>query len=369
MKKSRFTEEQIVFALKQAELGTPVPEVCRKLGISDATFYTWRKKYGGISPFRAETYAAARRGKPSPEEAGCRPESRQGHAAGRAGKKELTLARLREWVRDLQTRYGASERQVCFALKISRSSFRYRSVAADDSALRLRIREITETRVHYGYRRVHVMLKREGWRDNHKRVYRLYREQGLSLRLKRPRRNKSALKRQPQPQGLYPNHVWGMDFVSDALFDGRRLRLLTVIDLYTRECLGICVGQNLRSSEVAEMLDTIALRRPLPQLLKTDNGSEFAGKMLDKWVYERDIRIDFSRPGTPTDNATVESFNGRLRQECLNENWFMSKEDARCKIEVWRIHYNQSRPHSALGWMTPCEFAEKSAGCQNKQPT
>ena len=154
--------------------------------------------------------------------------------------------------------------------------------------------------------------------------------------------------------------------VSGAL---ARFRLLTVIDLYTRECLGICVGQNLRSSEVAEMLDTIALRRPLPQLLKTDNGSEFAGKMLDKWVYERDIRIDFSRPGTPTDNATVESFNGRLRQECLNENWFMSKEDARCKIEVWRIHYNQSRPHSALGWMTPCEFAEKSAGCQNKQPT
>jgi len=119
------------------------------------------------------------------------------------------LARLREWVRDLQARYGASERQVCFALRVSRSSFRYRSVAADDSALRLRIREITETRVHYGYRRVHVMLRREGWPDNHKRIYRLYCEQGLSLRLKRPRRNKSAQRRQPQPQGLYPNHVWG----------------------------------------------------------------------------------------------------------------------------------------------------------------
>jgi putative transposase len=163
----------------------------------------------------------------------------------------------------LQARYGASERQVCFALRVSRSSFRYRSVAADDSALRLRIREITETRVHYGYRRVHVMLRREGWPDNHKRIYRLYCEQGLSLRLKRPRRNKSAQRRQPQPQGLYPNHVWGMDFVSDALFDGRRLRLLTVIDLYTRECLGICVGQNLRSTEVAEMLNSIALRRPI----------------------------------------------------------------------------------------------------------
>ncbi|OAD98095.1 transposase (plasmid) [Pantoea sp. OXWO6B1] len=208
------------------------------------------------------------------------------------------------------------------------------------------------------------MLRREGWRDNHKRICRLYSEQDLSLRLKRPRRNKSALRRQPQPQGF----IWGMDFVSDALFDGRRLRLLTVIDLYTRECLGICVGQNLRSTEVAEMLDSIAFRRPLPQLLKTDNGSEFAGKMLDKWGYERGIRIDFSRPGTPTDNATVESFNGRLREEGLNENGFMSLEDARSKIEAWRIHYNQRRPHSALGWMTPSEFAGKSAGCQNIQP-
>ncbi len=346
-----------------------MPEVCRKLGISDATFYIWRKKYGGISPSELKHMRQLEEEESQAEEAGCRSQPRQSHAAGCPGKKEPTLARLREWVRDLQARYGASERQVCFALQISRSSFRYRSVAADDSALRLRIREITEARVHYGYRRVHVMLRREGWRDNHKRIYRLYREQGLSLRLKRPRRNKSAQRRQPQPQGLYPNHVWGMDFVSDALFDERRLRLLTVIDLYTRECLGICVGQNLRSTEVAEMLNAIALRRPLPQLLKTDNGSEFAGKMLDKWVYERGSRIDFSRPGTPTDNATVESFNGRLRQECLNENWFMSLEDARCKIEAWRIHYNQRRPHSALGWMTPSEFAEKSAGCQNMQPT
>ncbi|MCS4274559.1 putative transposase [Raoultella sp. BIGb0132] len=117
------------------------------------------------------------------------------------------------------------------------------------------------------------------------------------------------------------------------------------------------------------MLNTIALRRPLPQWLKTDYGSEFEGEMLDKWVYERGSHIDFSRPGTLTDNATVESFNGRLRQECLNENWFMSLEDARRKIEAWRIHYNQKRPHSAQGWMTPSEFAEKSAGCQNTQPT
>nr|EKT9721330.1 transposase family protein [Klebsiella variicola]ELA0872224.1 transposase family protein [Klebsiella variicola] len=136
-----------------------------------------------------------------------------------------------------------------------------------------------------------------------------------------------------------------------------------------RNCLGNCVGQNLHSTEIAEMLNTIALTRPLPQLLKTDNGSEFTGKMLDKWEYERGGRIDFSRPGTPTYNASVESFNGRLRQECLNENWFMSQEDIRCKIEDWRIHYNQRRHHSALGCMTPSEFDEKCVGCQNMQPT
>ncbi|MHA1066855.1 DDE-type integrase/transposase/recombinase [Enterobacter ludwigii] len=205
-------------------------------------------------------------------------------------------------------RHATGQREAgLFALQVSCSSLRHRSVAADDSTLRLRIRETTETRIHYGYRRVHVMLRR----DNYKRIYRLYSEQGLSLRLKRPRRNKSAQRRQHQPHGRYPNHVWGMVFVFVVLFHGRRLRRLTVIDLYTRECLGSCVGQNLRSTEVAETLNSIALIRSLPQLLKTDNGSGFAGKMQNKRVYERGIRIDFSRPGTPTDNATVESFNGR----------------------------------------------------------
>lgn len=160
MKKSRFTEEQIVFALKQAELGTSVPEVCRKLGISDATFYIWRKKYGGISPSELKHMRQLEEENLRLKKLVADLSLDKAMLQDVLAKKELTLARLREWVRDLQARYGASERQVCFALQISRSSFRYRSVAADDSALRLRIREITEARVHYGYRRVHVMLRR-----------------------------------------------------------------------------------------------------------------------------------------------------------------------------------------------------------------
>ncbi|AKJ27304.1 transposase [Caldimonas brevitalea] len=214
--------------------------------------------------------------------------------------------------------------------------------------------------MHYGYRRVHVLLRREGHLDNVKRVYRLYRDEGLSLRLKRPKRNKAAKLRQPKKLAHAINEIWSMDFVADNLFDGRKLRMLTVVDLYTRECLAIEVGQSLKGEDVVRVLSTIVTDRGLPQTIKTDNGSEFISKAMDKWAYERSIELDFSRPGKPTDNANVESFNGRLRQECLNEHWFLSLDDARAKIEAWRRDYNESRPHSALEWATPTEFARRS---------
>nr|WP_256365055.1 IS3 family transposase [Caldimonas brevitalea] len=214
--------------------------------------------------------------------------------------------------------------------------------------------------LHYGYRRVHVLLRREGHLDNVKRVYRLYRDEGLSLRLKRPKRNKAAKLRQPKKLAHAINEIWSMDFVADNLFDGRKLRMLTVVDLYTRECLAIEVGQSLKGEDVVRVLSTIVTDRGLPQTIKTDNGSEFISKAMDKWAYERSIELDFSRPGKPTDNANVESFNGRLRQECLNEHWFLSLDDARAKIEAWRRDYNESRPHSALEWATPTEFARRS---------
>ena len=156
------------------------------------------------------------------------------------------------------------------------------------------------------------------------------------------------------------NQIWSMDFVANALFDGRRLRALTVVDNYTRESLAIEVGQNLKGEDVVNTLNHIAMKRGLPAIIKVDNGSEFISKVMDKWAYERGIELDFSRPGKPTDNAKVESFNGRLRQECLNAHWFLFLEDAWRKIAEWRQYYNEMRPHSALKWATPAEFARQA---------
>jgi putative transposase len=216
---------------------------------------------------------------------------------------------------------------------------------------------ITSTRVHYGYRHVHMLLRREDHPDNVKRVYRLYRDEGLSLRLKRPKRNKAAKLRQTKKLTHVINEIWSMDFVADNLFDGRKLRMLTVVDLYTRERLAIGVGQSLKGKDVVRVLSGIVFHRGLPQTTKTDNDSESISKHVDKWAHERGVELDFSRPGRPTDNATVESFNGSLRQECLNEHWFLSLDDARAKIEAWRRDYNENHPHSALEWSAPSEFA------------
>lgn len=214
----------------------------------------------------------------------------------------------------MRDRYRVSLTKACALFHMSRSLHGYRSVARDSSALLARIKEIAATRVHYGYRRVHVMLQREGWEDNHKRVYRLYRAEGLSLRHKRPKRNKSARLRQPKSIVTAINEIWSMDFVSDALFDGRRLRALTVVDNYTRESLAIEVGQSLKGEDVVRVLDAVVAERGAPQTIKVDNGSEFISKAMDRWAYEHGVELDFSRPGTPTDNAKVESFNGRFRK-------------------------------------------------------
>ncbi len=225
----------------------------------------------------------------------------------------------------------------------------------------MRIRDLARTRVRYGYFRIYILLRREGWSINHKRVYRLYRNDGLSLRLKRPRRHVSAVNRERSTGALAPNALWSMNFVSDALFDGRRLRALTVVDAYTREALVIEVDSGIKGEQVVEAVSRIMAVRGAPKSIRVDNGPEFVSKALDRWAYENGVALDFSRPGKPTDNAFIESFNGRLRDECLNAHWFLSLADARAKIEAWRQDYNESRPHTSLGWMTPSEYAAAAA--------
>jgi len=243
-------------------------------------------------------------------------------------------------------------------MKLSRAAFYYKPHPRDDRAERARILEIAETRVRYGMWRIHTLLRREGWLINHKKTHRIYIEEGLNLRRKRPRRRVAPAHREKAPAVSDLNECWSMDFVADELFNGRRIRALTVVDNWSRECLSIKVDHRLRGEDVVSTMNYLKAVRALPKRIQVDNGSEFISKAMDKWAYENSVTLDFSRPGKPTDNPFIESFNGSLRDECLNVHWFMSLEDARDKIERWRIDYNRYRPHSSLGDQTPEEFTE-----------
>ena len=213
------------------------------------------------------------------------------------------------------------------------------------------------TRVRYGFNRIFVLLRREGFIDNHKRVYRVYKEEGLNLRSKRPRRSRSAAHRLDRLETQAINRIWSMDFVQDALFNGNRFRILAIVDNYSKKCLSLLTGQSLKGSDVQQELSNIVLcEGAIPERIQCDNGSEFISKEVDRWAYENKVTLDFSRPGKPTDNPYVESFNGKLRDECLSVNWFLSLKDASEKIENWRWEYNHFRPHSSLNDLSPQEF-------------
>jgi len=243
---------------------------------------------------------------------------------------------------------------------LSKSVFYYKQKGRNDELLRMRIKEIAATRIRYGFWRIYILLRREGFMDNHKRVYRIYCEEGLNLRSKRPRRNRTASHRQPINGTSSSLHeCWSMDFVSDQLFNGSKFRGLTVVDNYSRKCLAIKAGKSLKGSDVVKVMEIITFeQRSLPKRIKVDNGSEFISKVLDKWAYDNNVELDFSRPGKPTDNPFIESFNGSFRDECLNVNWFLSMEDAQRKFDDWKEDYNNFRPHSSLGDMSPNEYIE-----------
>ena len=246
--------------------------------------------------------------------------------------------------------------RACGLAGISRSLYRYRSRRPACPGLRERIGEIAAVKRRYGYRRVYLRLRREGWEVNRKRVYRLYREAGLAVR-RRKRKRIGLVERKPLPKPLAANLSWSMDFVSDGLADGRRLRCLNIVDDCTRECLAIEVDTSITGARVKAVLQRLADTRGLPESITVDHGPEFEGQVLDTWAYQANVQLSFIRPGKPNENAYIESFNGKFRDECLNEHWFITMEQARRIIEAWRREYNTERPHSSLGNLTPEEFA------------
>lgn len=255
-------------------------------------------------------------------------------------------------------RYQVSRRKVCAALVFPRSSHYYQSRRDPQEALRIRLRDLAASRVRYGYRRLYVLLRREGWTINHKRVYRLYKQEGLIMRRKSPRRTVSCRVWENLPVVEAINQVWAMDFLSDTLSDGRKVRVLTVLDVFTRESLAIRADFRFSREQVVRVLEELMYTRGVPRSVRLDNGPEFTGTMLDLWAYFNKVTLDFSRPGKPTDNA----FNGRFRQECLDQHWFTCLDDARVKMEAWRMRYNTEHSHSALGNLAPEEFAASQAG-------
>lgn len=235
------------------------------------------------------------------------------------------------------------------------ASFRYRGRSPDTSALKLRMRDLAASRVRYGYRRIHVLLRREGWVLNHKKVYRLYKLEGLSLRLKKSKKRVSRL-RVVQPEALSPNERWSLDFMLDTLGSGRRIRVLTIVDHFSRVSPAIEVDVSLSGRRVIEVLERAAEQHSLPKTICVDNGPEFSGRALDQWAHQNGVNLQFSRPGKPTDNAMIETFNAKVRAECLDQHWFRSLQEAQEQLESWRTEYNEQRPHSSLNNQTPAEF-------------
>ena len=229
----------------------------------------------------------------------------------------------------MQADWGISERRACRVFLVNRSTFQYCRQRPDQAALEQRIKEICETRVRYGYRRVHVILRREGWMLNHKKTHRVYTELGLQLRNKRPKRRVMAKLREDRQPANGPGETWAMDFVHDQLATGRRLRVLTIVDTYSRFSPAVDPRFSYRAEDVIATLDGVCAEHGTPRTLRVDQGSEFVSRGLDLWAYQRGVELDFSRPGRPTDNAFIEAFNGRFRAECLDAHWFLTLTDAR----------------------------------------
>ncbi|MDP3264667.1 MAG: IS3 family transposase, partial [Tabrizicola sp.] len=336
MKASKFSDAQKAFIIKQGDEGTPVAEICRKAGISQATYFNWKKKYAGLLPTEMKRLKQLEDENARLKKIVADLTLDREMLQDVIRRKNLKPGRMRELVRGMCSDWAVSIRTACGAIGFDRSTFLYQSRRTDQAAVAKRIREICETRVRYGYRRVHVLLDREGWGINVKKVYRICKALGMQLRHKTPKRRVKAKLRDDRALAVGPNDVWAMDFVHDQLATGKKLRVLTVVDTFSRYVPVLDVRYSYRGEDVVATLDRVCRTAGYPKTIRVDQGSEFVSRDMDLWAYQRGVVLDFSRPGKPTDNAFIEAFNGRFRAECLNQHWFLTLADAAEKLEAWR---------------------------------
>ena len=258
----------------------------------------------------------------------------------------------------LQDQHGLSQRRSASLVQMPTCSLRYRSRREEDAPLRSRLKELADERPRWGYKRLHGRLRLENVMVNHKKVYRLYCEEKLKLRVKKGKRIKSE-KRGEVSELTAPNQLWTMDFVHDALCDGRSFRTLNIIDAYTRQCLHIEADTSLSGGRVVRVLEGLLPKKGKPQVIQIDNGPEFRGHKMDVWAFQNQVKLRFIDPGKPTQNGHIESFNGKLRDACLNQEWFTSLREAQTVLEDWRIDYNTQRPHSSLNQLPPDTWAQR----------
>ncbi|WP_156361648.1 IS3 family transposase [Sphingomonas sp. Leaf67] len=356
MKRARFSEEQIIGVLKEAEAGAKTADLARRHGVSEATIYNWKAKYGGL-----EVSEARRLRELESENARLKrllADAMLDQAALKdlLGKKVLTPAAKREAVAHLQACHGMSERRACRVIDADRKSVRYRSTRDDDTALREKLRGLANQRRRFGYRRLHILLRREGVMINRKKTQRLYKEEGLAVRRRRSRK-RAVGTRAPAPVLAMPNQRWSLDFVHDQMTSGRRFRVLNVVDDVTRECLAAVPDTSISGHRVVRELTQLIAQHGKPGMIVSDNGTELTSNAVLAWCGQSGVEWHYIAPGKPMQNGYVESFNGRMRDELLNETLFMNLTHARVEIAAWVEDYNRERPHSSLGYATPAAFA------------
>ncbi|WP_433934507.1 IS3 family transposase [Brevundimonas diminuta] len=356
MKRARFTDEQIIGILRENEAGAKAGELARKHGVSEGTIYAWKAKFGGMSVSDAQRLRALE------DENGKLKRLLADAMLDKAAlndllsKKLVGPAAMRQAVAHLKAAFGVSERRACSIIKADGKSVRYRSCRQPDTALRERLRALAVERRRFGYRRLFVLLRREGEPSGKNRIYRLYREEGLTVRKRRSRRRAIGT-RAPILVEARPNARWSLDFVHDQFATGRRFRILNVVDDVTRECLAAIPDTSISGRRVARELTALIARRGPPAMIVSDNGTEFTSTAILAWAQDQGVDWRYIAPGKPTQNGFVESFNGRMRDELLNESLFFGLDHARQKVAAWALDYNTRRPHSSIGYLTPEAFA------------